>query len=485
MLRRMRTWRAVAVAIASGLVLMACSGGATSVKEATGESAAAAGASSAPPAPSDGGGGTTAAGAAVTVAPDDARTAAKTIGVLGGKVTAKAADGTVFTLVVPKGALPGDTKITATPATLDGAPAPTYTVLFGPTGLQFLDWARLTIAPPSEVPVENQFLYQLNDSGTEFSWAFSDPKAKAPTILLDHFSGYGLANATEPQRAAFLEKQASAAEARIQGELAAILGQERRDQLLGSEGNGGAVAAAFEKYSKQYEEEVIKPRLEAAGGSCEATQKALQTVLGYERQRQLLGAGGSANVDAMQILNDALNASNSPCEKEAIEKCKKAKDPSILISYWLGIERQKQLLGSEGAGFDLQGLIDKAIAICDPRAYEATASIPSAPSGITLKGTICALDKPFNVTASGDYVGTMAFAPRGKDGGHWEFDGVVGNAPFSVDGSGAYTVTLQEDRKAGSIDLNFKTTIHIPSVGSRSGGGPVAISLKATSPCPS
>ena len=107
--------------------------------------------------------------------------------------------------------------------------------MFGPSGTRFTDWVSLAITPPTEVPVEDQFVFQLNDDATEFGAAFVDPTSTAPTILLDHFSGYGLA--------------------------------------LGGVSDSG-IADSFAAYSKAYEEQVVKPRLEAASASCESWERA-------------------------------------------------------------------------------------------------------------------------------------------------------------------------------------------------------------------
>jgi hypothetical protein len=419
----------------------------------------------------------------VTLVRDEAAAAEAAIGPDGGSVTATAADGTTFTLTVPLGALPSETTIRAVPAALEGLDFPTYTVMFEPTGLTFLDWATLAIAPAEEVPLENQFMYQLNDDATEFGAAWVDPVKPEPTILLDHFSGYGLANSTDPQRAAMLTKSAAAAEARIQSEAAALLSEERRQQLLGSEGDS-AVAEIFDKYGKQYEEEVIKPRLEAAGASCAATQLALQTVLGYERQRQLLGMGSEGGTPATQIITDALNAKNSPCEREAIEKCKAARDPGILIAFWIGVERQRQLLGaSDGDASTIRDIVRRARAICAPVSYETFVEVPSVPSGITIEGVICSLTEPFTLQVSGDYKGKLRFTPSSDTAGEWSFKGKVFNAPLSAEGSGSYTVVEDDQAVPQSIDFDFITTISIPAVGDQTGGGPVSMPLLALAAC--
>lgn len=470
MIAAMRGCRIVIGLASIALVVTACGSGDESVTPSTAGNASRAVANGAIP--------------DVTLVRDESASAEALIGADGGSVTATAADGTTFALTVPLGALPSDTTIRAVPAALEGLEYPTFTVMFEPTGLEFIDWVSLVITPPVDVPVENQFMYQLNDDATQFGAAWVDPANPVPTILLDHFSGYGLAKSTDAQRAAMLTRGADAAEARIQSQAAEILGRERQAQLLGVESDGN-LADIVTTFGEQYEDEVIKPLLEAAGASCEATQRALRTVLGYERQRQLLGVEAPSGVDATAILTDALDsAGGNACEREAIEKCKAARDPGILIAFWLGVERQRQLLGAgEGGEFDAGKTIRKARAICAPVSYETYVEVPSLPSGISIEGTICSLSEPFTLQVSGDYKGKMRFAPADDESGEWSFKGKVFNAPLGAEGSGSYTVASDDQAVPVSIDFDFVTTISIPLVGDQTGGGPVSLPLLALAPC--
>ena len=131
-----------------------------------------------------------------------ARAAEATIGIEGGRLEATAADGTRFVLIVPAGALPGETRIRAVPAQLPTLGAPAHAVMFEPNGLQFFDWVRLEVHPSQPIPPERQFAFGIDDGGRSVVASHTDPKAPAPTLLLDHYSGYGLADATGAQRAA-------------------------------------------------------------------------------------------------------------------------------------------------------------------------------------------------------------------------------------------------------------------------------------------
>lgn len=455
--------RAVVAGVVGGLVLAGCGGGS--------------------------GGGNGAEGAvgptAVEVDRDEDRAAEAVIGADGGELAVTAEDGTAFELTVPAGALVADTTIRAVPVTLDGLGAREHTVMFEPSGLRFYDWARLTVEPAEDVPVEEQLLFGVTDDGRTVSAAFLDVESETPTILLDHFSGYGLARTTDSQRAALLQSSAADAATRISNRMAEALGQLRGDALLGVESDRN-IGDLFLSSAEEYETEVLQPLLEAAGASCAATQNALQHVLGYERQRELLGLGGTpTKVDGKAILVDALSTDDGPCEKEAIEACRSAKDPGILLTFWLGRERQRQLLGVTDGGPALGDLEKRARRICLPQpAFEISGTVESQPSGITLAGNTCSLTAPFRVQTNGDIIGTIRFRPRDETGGSWSYRGVVGNAPeLSVDGSGSYTVDLAEDDRSGTIDFDFRLTVRIPVVGDQTNGAPASLGLTAIEPC--
>ena len=417
---------------------------------------------------------------------DPARAAEATIGLQGGRLEATAADGTRFVLDVPAGALPGDTRIRAVPARLPSLGAPAHAVMFEPDGLQFFDWVRLEIHPPRPIPPERRFAFGIDDAGRSVVASHTDPKAPAPTLLLDHYSGYGLADATDAQRAAMLQRQAETAKERLQSQIALALGEQARQRALHGDAHVGTVGDLFEAHREEYERDVLAPLLEAAGASCAAQERALQEVLGYERQRQLLGAeSGSSLIDFYAILGQALSRNGDACEKEAIAQCKAAKDPSILMRFWVGRARQRALLGYADSGFDPQESAKRARKICiGEQAWEIHGTVDSKPGGITLDGNACSLEEPFRVRSNGDLIGTIVFTPKGAENGRWRYDGVVGNTPeLRVDGSGDYTASEDESGESGEIQLDWRLTIHIPMIGNRTNGSNVTLKLTPAAPC--
>ena len=110
------------------------------------------------------------------------------------------------------------------------------------------------------------------------------------------------------------------------------------------EGNPNANAdlmAALDYLLTQFREHVLKPRIAAAGESCAAGRLAIETVLSYGRQRQLLGM----EEDSLQETVDLMPTVARVCLKEEYELCRDEHIVHRMIPAILSVERQRQLLG--------------------------------------------------------------------------------------------------------------------------------------------
>ena len=277
----------------------------------------------------------------VTPTLDAARQVETLISVSGGSLTVTGGDGTLFQLDIPGGALVTDTLIRMTPVSqLDGMPfgSNPYAVQLEPEGLQFYAPAILTITPAQQIPIDQQIFFTYQGMGENLTLAL--PVVDSPEIKLElpHFSGYGVTKGLladiEPVRA----RIGGTAEARLQASAAEELSRARQAALLGGESES---VLDLTDYFRQYEQQVIQPRIAAAGESCAAGRLAIQTVLGYERQRQLLGHEGGAYLFDPGLMDTVANV----CMKEEFELCRDEHIIHRIIPAWLGLERQYQLLG--------------------------------------------------------------------------------------------------------------------------------------------
>ena len=294
----------------------------------------------------------------LTVQPvtDAARSTTLTLPVAGGTLNATGADGAVYSLFIPADALLQATTITMTPLTridgLDLATDAAYGVQLSPEGARFQNFVTLTITPPAgaNAPVEKQLPIGWSGAKNVVSVATIDKTSRVVKLKLLHFSGYALLLATkgmnatmEPARHRF----GGDAEARIQSVAAERLMRERQSQLLG--GDAQPIDAALGDLIKQYEEEVVKPRIAAARSSCAAGRLAQQTVLGHSRQKQLLGYpddGGAETALIGKVMQDA----SAACTEEEYSLCRDNHIITRIFPYYLGVSRQAALLGTTPTG---------------------------------------------------------------------------------------------------------------------------------------
>lgn len=278
----------------------------------------------------------------VTPVLDESAGAEVVIGREGGSLSATGADGTVFRLDLPADALVANTTIRMIPLSgVDGMPfgSDPLAVQLEPEGLQLYKTAVLTITPLQSLPVDQQLFFGYSGLGENLVLVPPVVDSNEIKLQIFHFSGYGVTKGfladIEPVRA----RIGGAAEQRIQSQAAELLTRARQAALLG---NAEPDLSGLGDLFQAYESEVIQPRIAAAGESCAAGRLALQTILGYERQRQLLGFGEEGGLGAYTGLMDTVAG---VCMKEEYEMCRDDHIIHRIIPAWLGLERQSALLG--------------------------------------------------------------------------------------------------------------------------------------------
>jgi len=281
----------------------------------------------------------------LTVTLDPGAAVSALIPVEGGDIEASGADGTVYHLSIPDDALVEATEIQMTPVvSLDGLPTGgtvSYAVQLAPDGLQLFDFATLTITPAAELPIEEQLPFGYDGDGKGLFIATPVVDEPAIQLLIQHFSGYGVSRGLladiEPER----ERLGGSEERRLQSQVAEALGRERQRQLMGQDADLD-MAELFSSAFAEYERSVVEPRVRAAGESCAKGRLALETVLGLERQRQLLGMS-----DVSAFPADLMSTVARVCMQEEYELCVDDHIVHRMIPVTLGFERQRQLLGIE------------------------------------------------------------------------------------------------------------------------------------------
>jgi hypothetical protein len=237
----------------------------------------------------------------VKVQLDEKHTSSGMISPDGGTVSLTSADGSKFTLEVPAKALDTETTITMTAVkTLDGAPLDNNTpsaVQLEPSGLFFNEMVTLTIIPPKEFAGKKQIIFGYEGDGKDYHLTLIDPKSKDVKIKLMEFSGAGVGSGSDAAWAANLQIQAETARTRMQQKIGEFLQIDRMKNLLGyGELDNTEMVNRMKSTFEQYDDQVLRKILVSTELECRFAHRAMQDVLGNERQRTLLGFPGDPNL---------------------------------------------------------------------------------------------------------------------------------------------------------------------------------------------
>lgn len=279
----------------------------------------------------------------VAVALDAGKKAEALIPIEGGSLSATGADGTVFTLDIPKDALLTETTIGLTPvASLSGMPfgnEQTYAVQLSPDGLFLYDVAILTITPADPIPKGEQIVFGYLKDGKDVILAAPVLDSSEIKIEVLHFSGNGVTRGLladiEPER----QRLGGDAARRIED---ALNIERNRISQEGGEWQSALTVAAMGEALVQFEEQVLGPRVAAAGESCAAGRLAIETANTVERQRQLLGL--SEGVNPMDRYPGLVDTATRVCVLEEFELCVEDHVIHRMAMVWRHFEHQYALL---------------------------------------------------------------------------------------------------------------------------------------------
>jgi hypothetical protein len=282
---------------------------------------------------------------------DDDRAVSQEITPEGGTLTATGEDGTVFELSFPEGALYGPTVITLTPLasfTLPALEGDARGVRIEPDGLPLMGAPTLAITPPPGVKwsLEQEVPLAITGADNAVSLALLDPESEQPRLVLTHFSSYAVLFSEKGidstlSQADIRNHFGGDVERRLESATAERLATLRLRGADNSE--GGFQDLGFERLVAEYEELVVKPRVAKAGESCAAGKLAISTVLGTEREKQLLGWQSRETFSWLDLIPTVAEV----CMREEYELCRDEHIITRVLPTLYGYMHQAAILGLE------------------------------------------------------------------------------------------------------------------------------------------
>lgn len=412
------------------LLLVACSSGGGTLGDATGKPTS--------PHPSVGhpADGQVTIATSLTVTDDPATTASAAMTVAaGGTVSVTAEDGTVFELDVPADVLAADTTITATATDvrgIDGA-ASLHAVHFEPEGLQFTGTATLKIHTPTPIGAGHALPFQSAADGSGPELAFVDDGATDDTtvaVIVQHFSVWGVAELVDAVTDIIVVHDANSSESQLQGEIARDV--EIRRNLLHGGHPTDEIDLQLQQLFIEYQDKVITPLMERAGGSCDGLLRVAHATSNYY-YLWLHNSVPSSVASMKKVAETAFLQMENACESERIDQCVASADHTVLSSFWRNMNNWRIKFGyAKKQGDDPAQYDYRAKKICKGYAYYITGGLQDFQ---VHNVKVCDVRKPFTLSSPG--IATAQFSGGDSLSGSYSATGV-----FNLSYAGSYTITL-------------------------------------------
>ena len=372
----------------------------------------------------------------------------------GGSLTVTASDGTTFTLDVPADSLAADTTITATAtATASGVDPSTsmHAVHFQPEGLQFFAGALLHITP-AETGVEGRQLpFQAAGDGTDLRLAMLEQLPSGTSIVVSHFSTYGIAIIDQLVFEITVRQPTAAAEAGLWNQISVAI--SIRNEILRLGQSSADMDLVLQNLFDEYISKVVTPLIEGSDGSCAASLEVAQATRHYY-EIWLHNSLPNGIASLKTVAQSAFATMETTCEKDRVTECTAGPDRTILVNFWREMRKWRAALGlGQKPGDSPADEVRRASNICDSYAYTFTGGLEDFQ---VVDGLVCDVRKLFVLTAPG--IGQAQFT-----GSLPLFDaaglGTTIEGPYSAQGvfnfsySGSYIITLPDGPgQAGTME---------------------------------
>jgi len=286
----------------------------------------------------------------LTVEMDTARGIDTSVGAAGGIFVVTAADGTTFELTVPANAVYNDTPLKMAPVRVTGG-LPTelsevHAVHLSPEGLTFSEMASLRVVAPVSAPLVETVPFGFHGEGQGLFLTYLG-ETTDPTVLLDHFSGYGIARGAILNAPAFVQRMGARAEDRLRSQVAWERMRVRREGP--ADPSVFPMPSALNPFFKVYEERVLAPVLNGAP-ACAASRDTMNLMMGMVHDRYQGGLNEHVRPDfyLAELLDSFFVDSARICLKEEHALCVSSQRVfHRLLPMWLLLRKEALAWGLE------------------------------------------------------------------------------------------------------------------------------------------
>jgi hypothetical protein len=394
------------------------------------------------------------------------------IGPEGGTMITEGPDLTVYTLTIPRGALVEPTAIIMTPLRSAGglpfARGLVAGVHLAPSGTWFMEPARLSIRPRQKLAAGIVTPFAYGGQGDDMYLTPYRVEGDSVVVFLDHFSGHGLTLSTPQEVALQMARIPLGVRERLSQWMAAVVAEAGRNPALAQ---SLGILEALELVGEVFRSQVLEPIRALAATNCTMGALYLVLTLSMERQLQLLSSAEGTN------LRENVAALESPyvagCLGEQYEQCLGTGDYRGIQMWYMGFQRQLQLLGRDTSPADkLEGKVNEMIRSCARYEVEFDSTlIMSSKLDATSFGLISAGPSSSSYAAKLESrvpvmlaAGSSAimYTVGSADAEH-DPAGVAGFGPleytrYELDGSGSSTVAMARDQKNSVLGFSNACT---------------------------
>lgn len=326
-------------------------------------------------------------GAYVQAVADASRAVSERIPTTGGTLAANGADGSVFTLDIPAGALLSAQDVTLTPlSSIQGLPLSgglAAAVQIEPEGLLLYEAATLTLEPAAAVARAQEITFSVQGAGAEFFLNPPLPVAGAIRVPVLHFSGYGVGRGTQADLDAQALRLPTLAVDRLAQKVAARVLPQVRSGAFGASAAlveaprtaaaatscGPGLAADF---LADYRGNIVSLLPEVVS-DCEKLRWRTPQLRGFIELAQIMGCSNELSRE-IGTIREFLLSGQVRCYNEAFTKCVSNRDPAQVAEI---VRWRQELIRDGNAGKVDPGKLERCVRF--ELAFESTIGSRSDP----------------------------------------------------------------------------------------------------------